>query len=177
MKLCWKTSKAVLRIFQQLNDIKAAKKMTLHQSQVLHGLLRYSCGFFAGKHMQQVCMEVLQMGRSISSQSRGRLEEFCNYATQCLEACRPRKIQSGGQLRPILIFTDASWENQTAGLGAVVIDSASGRIAVYCGQAPETLKRHWLKEVGDHLICQLELYVMVGLRWSLKNLLHNRRTI
>ena len=80
-------------------------------------------------------------------------------------------------MRPILIFTDASWENQTAGLGAVVIDSASGRIAVYCGQAPETLKRHWLKEVGDHLICQLELYVMVGLRWSLKNLLHNRRTI
>ena len=96
------------RIFQQLNDIKVAKKMTLHQSQVLHGLLRYSCGFFAGKHMQQVCMEALQMGRSVSLQTRGRLEEFCSYATQCLEACRPRKIQSGGQLRPILIFTDAS---------------------------------------------------------------------
>ena len=58
-----------------------------------------------------------------------------------------------------------------------MIDSASGRIVVYYGQAPESLKRHWLKEVGDHLICQLELYVMVGLRWSLKNLLHNRRTI
>ena len=28
---------------------------------------------------------------------------------------------------------------------------------VYSGQVPETLRRHWLKEVGDHLICQLEL--------------------
>ena len=165
------------RIFQQLEDIKTAKKMTLHQSQVLHGLLRYSCGFFAGKHMQQVCMEVLQLGRSLSMQSRGRLEEFCSYATQCLEACRPRRIRSGGQLKPILIFTDASWENQTAGLGAVVADSSNGRIVIYSGQVPESLKRHWLREVGDHLICQLELYVMVSLRWTLRDLLHDRRTI
>ena len=60
---------------------------------------------------------------------------------------------------------------------AMVIDTASGRIAIYCGQVSDALKGHWLKEVGDHLICQLELYVMVSLRWSLKNLLHNRRTI
>ena len=93
------------RIFTQLDEIKAAKKMTLHQSQVLHGLLRHSCGFFAGKHMQQVCMEVLQLGKSISSQSRGRLEEFCQYASSCLEACKPRRIRAGGQLKPILILT------------------------------------------------------------------------
>ena len=80
-------------------------------------------------------------------------------------------------MKPILIFTDASWENQTAGLGAVVIDSSSGRIVVYFGQAPESLKHHWLREVGDHLICKLEFCVMVGLRWTLQNLLHNRRTI
>ena len=65
------------RIFPQLETIKSSGKMILHQSQVLHGLLRYSCGFFAGKHMQQVCMEVLQLGRSPSYQSRGRLAEFC----------------------------------------------------------------------------------------------------
>ena len=49
------------RIFLQLNEIKTAEKMTLHQSQVLYGLLRYSCDFFAGKHTQQVCMEVLKL--------------------------------------------------------------------------------------------------------------------
>ena len=80
-------------------------------------------------------------------------------------------------MKPILIFTDASCEDQIGGLGAVVIDTVSGRIAIYCGQVSNALKCHWLKEVGDHLICQLELYVMVSLRWSLKYLLHNRRTI
>ena len=68
--------------------------------------------------MQQVCMEVLQLGRSLTLQSRGRLEEF-QYASNCLRACKPRRIRSGGELRPILIFTDASWEAQIGGLGAV----------------------------------------------------------
>ena len=75
------------RIFAQLDEIRAARRMTLHQAQVLHGLLRYSCGFFAGKHMQQVCVEVLQLGKSITLQSRGRLEEFCQYAANCLKSC------------------------------------------------------------------------------------------
>ena len=58
-----------------------------------------------------------------------------------------------------------------------MIDTVSGRVAIYCGQVADALKRHWLQEVGDHLICQLELYVMVSLRWSLRNLPHNRRAI
>ena len=165
------------RVFAQLDEIRTAKRMTLHQAQVLHGLLRYSCGFFAGKHMQQVCVEILQLGKSVTLQSRGRLEEFCRYAADCLESCKPRKIHAGGDLRPILIFSDASWEFQVGGLGAVVIDTAGGRVSIYCGQIGDSLKNHWMKEIGDHLICQLELYVMVSLRWSLRNLFHNRRTI
>ena len=159
-------------IFAQLDQIRAAKRMTLHQAQVIHGLLRYSCGFFAGKHMQQVCAELLQLGKSITLQSRGRLEEFCQYAANCLQSCKPRRIKSGGDLRPILIFTDASWESQVRGLGAVVIDTAGGRVSIYS----DSLKHHWIKEIGDHLICQLELYVMVSLRWS-RNFFHDRRTI
>ena len=127
--------------------------------------------------MQQVCVEILQLGKSVTLQSRGRLEEFCRYADDCLESCKPRKIHSGGDLRPILIFSDASWESQVGGLGAVVIDTAGGRVSIYCGQVVDSLKLHWMKEIGDHLICQLELYVMVSLRWSLRNLFHNRRTI
>ena len=77
--------------------------------------------------MQQVCMEVLQMGRSLTLQSRGRLEEFYQHASNCLRACKPRRIRSG-ELRPILIFTDASREAQIGGLGAVVIDTVGGML-------------------------------------------------
>ena len=38
------------RIREQLTRIKQAGKISLHEAQILHGLLRYSCGFFAGRH-------------------------------------------------------------------------------------------------------------------------------
>ena len=64
------------RIYSQLEAIKGQGHMSLHQSQVLHGLLRYSCGFFAGRHLQQVCMEIVQLGHLRHLQTGGRLEEF-----------------------------------------------------------------------------------------------------
>ena len=165
------------RMFTQMETIKSSGKMSLHQSQVLHGLLRYSRGFFAGRNLQQVCMEALQLGRSPSFQSRGRLAEFCHYALNCLEACKPRRLNADGEVKPILIFTDASWGSQVGGLGAVVVDTAGDQVTIFSGQMVDDLKSRWLKEVGEHLICQLELYVMVNLRWSLRKSLHNRRTI
>ena len=37
------------RMVEFITQLKAKGKVTLHEAQVLHGLLRYSCGFFAGK--------------------------------------------------------------------------------------------------------------------------------
>ena len=165
------------RIFSQLTSIKTEGGMSLHQAQVLHGLLRYSCGFFAGKHLQQVCMEILQLGRFKHLQSQGRLQEFCIYAAECLSSCKPRVIKSQGDIRPVLIFTDASWETNVGGIGAVVIDTISNRVVIYSGQVVDSLRNAWLEKVGEHLICQLELYAMVCIRWGLKSLLHDRRAI
>ena len=91
-----------------------------------------------------------------------------------MKACKPRRLKAEGA---ILIFTDASWESEVGGLGAVVIDTVGGRTAIYSGQIADAVKLHWHREVGEHLFCQLELYVMVNLRWSLKNFFHNRQTI
>ena len=79
--------------------------MTLHQSQVLHGLLRYSCGFFAGRHLQEVCMELIQLGNMRHLQTGGRLEESCAYATAALKSSKPKFkiLTAAGEKRPILI--------------------------------------------------------------------------
>ena len=83
-----------------------------------------------------------------------------------------------GEVKPILIFTDASWESQVGGLGTVVVDTAAGeQVTIFSGQMVDALKSRWLKEVCEHLIWQLEIYVMVNLRWSLRKSLYNRRTI
>ena len=41
------------RMVEFITQLKAKGKVTLHEAQVLHGLLRYSCGFFAGRGLHQ----------------------------------------------------------------------------------------------------------------------------
>eukprot|EP00435_Cladocopium_sp_Y103_P075237 s103_g55.t1 len=49
------------RLVTLLNQIKGDKKLSKHQGQVFHGLMRYACGFFSGKFLHQVCAEVLAL--------------------------------------------------------------------------------------------------------------------
>ena len=79
--------------------------------------------------------------------------------------------------RPILIFTDGSWEKSHAGIGAVTIDVATGSKEVWAGEVPPELLERWRRLVGEQLICQIELYVMVLMRWMLADRLKDRRTI
>ena len=165
------------RIFNQLAAIKGRDSMSLHESQVLRGLLRYSCGFFSGRHLQQVCLELVQLGVHRSLQTGGRLKEFCDYAEKALSACQPKLLCARGEKRPVLIFTDASWESGHGGLGAVVFDVSTHDSYVYSGEVPSVLRDLWVHQLGDHIICQLELYVMVAIRWGMKELLSGRRVI
>ena len=80
-------------------------------------------------------------------------------------------------MRPILVFTDGAWENDSAGIGAVIVDMATGWCVVQKGKVPDTLLARWKTLVGDHLICQIELYTMVALRWRYEELFCNRRTL
>ena len=64
-----------------------------------------------------------------------------------------------------MVFTDGCWEAGHAGIGAIMVDAATGRKVVCSGVVPESLLGHWKRFVGDFIICQIELYVMVLLRW------------
>ena len=165
------------RIRQNLAEIKQSGRITLHEAQVLHGLLRYSCGFFSGKHLFQVCAEIVNFMSASAVSRRANVADFCDYATKMLDQSRPRSISSRGEKRPILVFTDGAWEAGVSGLGAVLLDCASGERHVLAGEVPETLLTHWRQLVGEQLICQIELYALVAVRWQFRQLLANRRVI
>ena len=167
----------VERVMDNLKQFRDARSMSLHEAQVLHGLLRYACGFFAGKHLHQVCAETMAIGHSGSRKSGDEIVEYCNYALSVLESSVPRLLRVMQELRPILVFTDGAWENGSAGIGAVVVDMATGWSVVQKGKVPEDLLAKWKTLVGDHLICQIELYTMVALRWRYKEFFCNRRTL
>ena len=165
------------RLLEHLKKIEMANRISLHEAQILHGLMRYACGSFAGRHLFQVCAEVMTLGTSSSKGNRRDLAGFCQYAAQALKCCKPRRLIATCERKPILVFTDGSWEDGHAGLGAVVLDTADGSAWVWSGKVPQVLLDKWRGIVGDQLICQIELYAMVALRWSLSKLFVNRRTL
>ena len=80
--------------------------MSLHEAQVLHGLLRYTCGFFAGRFLHQVCAEVMSLDMASAYGQAAKLADFCDYATGVFSRCVPRKVGVFCERRPVLIFTD-----------------------------------------------------------------------
>jgi hypothetical protein len=165
------------RLVELLMEIKSEGCLTKHQGQVIHGLMRYACGFFSGKFIHQVCVEVLALSTSQARKGRSEVASFCDYAIAMLRAAVPRRIDVRFEQKPILVFTDGSWERNFAGIGAVLIDLASGEKLVCQGVVPDPLLQRWKSLVGEHVICQIELYVMVLVRLSFKDWLKNRRTI
>ena len=116
----------VERLMEHFARIKATGRLNLHEAQVLHGLLRYACGFFAGRFLHQVCAEVMNLGMAGLYGQASKLADFCDYATGVLSSCVPRKLRVFSERRPVLIFTDGAWENGCASIGAVIIDVATG---------------------------------------------------
>jgi hypothetical protein len=149
----------------------------LDQGQVIHGLKRYACGFFSVKFLHQICAEVSTLSGPLSTRAPSDVRSFCEYAVRILQAAKPRKLNCGFEMKPLLLFSDGCWENGFAGIGAVIVDTASRASFVCVGTAPKRLLELWKVQIGWYIICQSELYAMVLIRWQCQGLLWDRRSI
>ena len=165
------------RLVALLEQVSKDGSLSKHQGQVIHGLMRYACGFFSGKFLHQVCAEVMALSGPSGWRSPTDIRSFCEYAKTMLMAAKPRELQYGMEKKPVLIFTDGCWEKGFAGIGAVICDTADGTRHVCSGEVPSVLIDKWKQMVGDFVICQIELYVMVLVRWQFRHLLCNRRSL
>ena len=77
------------RIREQLTRIKQAGKVNLHEAQILHGFLRCSYGFFAGRHLFQICTEIENFMSTSATSRRANVSDFCDYAADMLERSKP----------------------------------------------------------------------------------------
>ena len=123
------------RIVELLDKCKARGFMSRHEAQVLLGLLNFAAGFYAGQALRPTCCDLnaIISGATIRN---GDLARMCDHATAVLRETSPRIISSL-ESRPLMhIWTDGSWEQGVAGLGAVVFDCESGQGAVFQGTLP-----------------------------------------
>ncbi len=167
----------VSRLSERLCEIRHQGSLSIHEALILHGLMRYACGFFAGRRLQQVCSEMFALTKPGALVNERDIISYCNYAMTALESCKPRVLKAGSITSPVHIFTDGAWEGGVAGLGSVVVDTLNGNSMVFQGLLRDPLRDKWVQEVGDQIICQIELFAMVALRWQLGAFLHERRSI
>ena len=164
------------KICEFVDSIDREGTMSRHQAQVLLGLLNFACGFYHGRALRYLCKDLIGVVAG-GSLERLALTRFCDEVKQTMKGTPPRLLQVSANRQVLHLYVDGSWERRFAGIGAVLIDPFTGVGRVWQGVVPENLISTWEKEVGDHFICQIELYAALCMRVHLKSFLKDRRLI
>ncbi|CAE7228488.1 unnamed protein product, partial [Symbiodinium sp. CCMP2456] len=169
------------KILEAFEEVDAPEAITRHQIQVLHGLLNFAAGFLAGRSLKHVCYDLLELLEWRGTLAFAKLKELARRTREILEGSPPRLLSCLFAPDPILIWTDGSWESGVAGIGACVWDPLSSAGRVFAGEAPSWALDAWRADFDTdqepQLICHIELFVMVTIRWMLAERLLNRRVI
>ena len=79
---------------------------------------------------------------------------------------KPRALALPSTDCRFLLYTDGAFEAGKATWGAVLWDKFQSQPTVFWGVVPQLLVDFWLKHAGDQIICEVELYAHVLLRWK-----------
>ena len=164
------------KISSKIVGIQKAGNMSLPEAQELHGLLNFATGYFSGRSLRYACFKILGLVEKGKSQSEP-LMKWCEEVLVLLQSVQPRTVPVAINTKTVLIFTDGAWENGVGGLGAVLLDESTGSRLVVQDEVHQSLLNLWRDQVGEQLICQIELLAMVLVRWQWMRELHNRRVL
>eukprot|EP00435_Cladocopium_sp_Y103_P024655 s97_g6.t1 len=166
----------VEKICQKVEEVRLKGSLSLTDAQELHGLLHFATGYFAGRFLKYACFKIFSLVSKDGHRSSG-LQRWCEDVLTLLRAAQPRTIPLNIDTRTVVVFTDGSWESGVAGIGACLFDESHGIRLVIQDKVADEMLALWKNIVGDHLICQIELYTMVLVRWEFQDLLSNRRVL
>ena len=148
----------------------------MQDAQEIDGLLNFANGYFSSRALKYACFKIfslVQKRRKTPDPFRGVVYDV----VALLQESKPRRIPLGLDSKTVLAFTDGFWEDGKAGLGAALIHESSGRALVVQDQVHQDLLNPWKDLVGDHLICQSELFAVVLVRWEFQSELANKRVL
>ena len=169
------------RICREFDKAVSDEALTLHHSQVLHGLLNFAGGFYSGRGVRHLGFELLDLRRLSAAHDFDKLRELAEKAREVLHGTPPRELRCDFVREPICVWTDGSWEDGNSGIGAVVYDCLKHEGRVFAGAVPEAVLQRWIDDMGSPdepaLICQIELYAVVLLRFMLRKTFCNRRVL
>ena len=147
----------------------------------LHGQLNFAQGQYIGSELKPV----MSLFSSIAAEGwsdlrRSELVNASSFLSRVLKHARPKVIDLGDELCPVLVFSDGAWEPGAAkpeGARLVIIDRLSQLKADYQVALPPCLLDSWRASGKKQVITELELWpVVVGMQ-NLSGILRKRRVL
>eukprot|EP00435_Cladocopium_sp_Y103_P034693 s357_g9.t1 len=153
------------RIMALTADLRQLGSGSKNTAASLAGILNFCGGFVLG-HSLKPATHALSKWSSGGVTSTAATGEICDLVEFLVDASKPRVISMDNDLAPVVVYTDGAFETQEGSWGAFVIDPVNGTKRVYHGFVPEPLLNFWLETVGDQIICEVEMYAYLCVRWA-----------
>ncbi|CAE7311794.1 gpt [Symbiodinium sp. CCMP2592] len=151
----------VAKLLLVAQQMCASGELSRAEAMSLQGQLNFMVGFASGRSLKLVCRALSNLVYSNRAWTRDEIRQLGGYLECCLEALVPKSMCLKGGSRPLVIFTDAAYEQGVATWGLVVLDPDSGRREVAGGQIPSSLIDLWHQDTEDQIIAQAEAFAMV----------------
>ena len=145
----------------------------------LAGQLFFAAGNCIGKSFRPV-IAILQnfaVSGNKSSEATHLVKTALSTLRETFAHSKPRVFSIKDETKPIIIFTDGSFENGRALVGTFVIDVHSNTRLVFDGCVHEHILKTWYDTVGSQLITQIELWPVLCILTAIPDILANRRVI
>ena len=114
------------KIAELVSEVQRNKTITKRQAQVIHGNMNFAMSFVMGHTLKVAARAFSALSTDACVYSKKQLVSLCIWTKEILTFLSPRTIDPKGPLSPVLIFTDAAYEMDTATWGVVFIDSLTG---------------------------------------------------
>ena len=164
------------RIARMVSKVAEEGRVSVTNAASIHGLLNFASGFTLGKALQ-IAAQGFSMLASGVSLPTATLRDLCEHTDIVVKALQPREIEVPVQPLPVIIYTDGAFDENRAAWGAIVIDPLTNTRLCFAGAVPSFLLTAWKHLVGEQLICQIEMFAVVCIRWRMRHLLNKRRLI
>ena len=167
----------VEKICSMLEAVAGAGHITRSQAAEIQGHINFATGFYTCRALRFLVSAFERLSHVPSKYGAKDLRALCSLAMTMLKSLPPRKYTASEMKEPLLLFTDGAWEDGVATAGAVFFDPLSNQGFVCEVEVPDTLVNLWKQDVGDQLICQIEMWAFVSTRWFLKDILKDRLVV
>ena len=152
-------------------------KTSLYELQSLQGQVNFATSFASGKSLKMLQRALSNLISRHDSIDPGELAELCQWAMKLLEHCQPRIFGCRGPTQPVLIFSDAAFENGVGTYGIVLLDPFTNLRIVGGGEIDPKLISFWRQDCPDQVIGQCEAFAVLLARHALRPQVTGRRCI